>query len=405
MRAYERFLQYAVIHTRSDDASAAVPSTARQFDLARLLAEQLRTLGAADAAVDGHCYVYGSLPATPGREHVPPLGFIAHMDTADYEAACVRPVLHPHYDGGDVPLEGRVLSPSMFPHLRDLRGQTLITASGDTLLGADDKAGIAEIMTMLQRLQSGRLPHGRICVAFTPDEEIGRGADHFDLERFGAQYAYTVDGGAAGEIEYENFNACSAVFTFSGVDVHPGSAKGVMINALLLAMEANAMLPAAETPRHTERYEGFFHLTQIQGTVEHASLQFIIRDHDGGHFEARQEMLRQIEKAVNEKYGAGTAKLTISQQYRNMEEMVKPCMHLIDCAKESIRELGMEPDVSPVRGGTDGAQLSFRGLPCPNLGTGGYAFHGPYEHITAEGMDLVVQVMLGIVKRYANREK
>ena len=189
MRAYERFLQYAVIHTRSDDASASVPSTARQFDLARLLAEQLRTLGAADAAVDGHCYVYGSLPATPGREHAPPLGFIAHMDTADYEAACVRPVLHPHYDGGDVPLEGRVLSPSMFPHLRDLRGQTLITASGDTLLGADDKAGIAEIMTMLQRLQSGRLPHGRICVAFTPDEEIGRGADHFDLERFGAQWA------------------------------------------------------------------------------------------------------------------------------------------------------------------------------------------------------------------------
>ncbi len=394
MRAYERFLQYAVIHTRSDDASASVPSTARQFDLARLLAEQLRTLGAADAAVDGHCYVYGSLPATPGREHAPPLGFIAHMDTADYEAACVRPVLHPHYDGGDVPLEGRVLSPSMFPHLRDLRGQTLITASGDTLLGADDKAGIAEIMTMLQRLQSGRLPHGRICVAFTPDEEIGRGADHFDLERFGAQYAYTVDGGAAGEIEYENFNACSAVFTFSGVDVHPGSAKGVMINALLLAMEANAMLPAAETPRHTEGYEGFYHLLQLEGDATAARMRYIVRDHNEASFLCRKRTLLHIEKTLNERWGAGSVRLELQDQYRNMAEVIRSHPHLITSAEAAARRAGLEPRTLPIRGGTDGANLSYMGLPCPNLGTGGYAFHGPFEHITAEAMDQVTDMLV-----------
>ena len=408
MRAYERLLHYVKIYTTSDEESASVPSTNRQFDLAMALVEEMKELGIEDARVDEHCYVYGSIPATPGYEDKTAIGFIAHLDTApDYNGEGVKPQVRENYDGGEIALgeSGLVLSPDMFPHLKSLKGRTLITTDGTTLLGADDKAGIAEIMTLAQELLKGETPHGKICIGFTPDEEVGGGAELLDIPAFGAEFAYTVDGGCENEIVYENFNACGAAFEIQGVNIHPGEAKDKMVNAALAAAEICGMLPWAETPRHTERYEGFFHLTQIQGTVEHASLHFIIRDHDGGHFEARQEMLRQIEKAVNEKYGAGTAKLTIRQQYRNMEEMVKPCMHLIDYAKESIRELGMEPDVSPVRGGTDGAQLSFRGLPCPNLGTGGYAFHGPYEHITAEGMDRAVQVMLGIVKRYANREK
>ena len=408
MRAYERLLHYVKIYTTSDEESASVPSTNRQFDLAMALVEEMKELGIEDARVDEHCYVYGSIPATPGYEDKTAIGFIAHLDTApDYNGEGVKPQVRENYDGGEIALgeSGLVLSPDMFPHLKSLKGRTLITTDGTTLLGADDKAGIAEIMTLAQELLKGETPHGKICIGFTPDEEVGGGAELLDIPAFGAEFAYTVDGGCENEIVYENFNACGAAFEIQGVNIHPGEAKDKMVNAALAAAEICGMLPWAETPRHTERYEGFFHLTQIQGTVEHASLHFIIRDHDGGHFEARQEMLRQIEKAVNEKYGVGTAKLTIRQQYRNMEEMVKPCMHLIDYAKESIRELGMEPDVSPVRGGTDGAQLSFRGLPCPNLGTGGYAFHGPYEHITAEGMDRAVQVMLGIVKRYANREK
>lgn len=408
MRAYERLLHYVKIYTTSDEESTSVPSTNRQFDLAMALVEEMKELGIEDARVDEHCYVYGSIPATPGYEDKTAIGFIAHLDTApDYNGEGVKPQVRENYDGGEIALgeSGLVLSPDMFPHLKSLKGRTLITTDGTTLLGADDKAGIAEIMTLAQELLKGETPHGKICIGFTPDEEVGGGAELLDIPAFGAEFAYTVDGGCENEIVYENFNACGAAFEIQGVNIHPGEAKDKMVNAALAAAEICGMLPWAETPRHTERYEGFFHLTQIQGTVEHASLHFIIRDHDGGHFEARQEMLRQIEKAVNEKYGVGTAKLTIRQQYRNMEEMVKPCMHLIDYAKESIRELGMEPDVSPVRGGTDGAQLSFRELPCPNLGTGGYAFHGPYEHITAEGMDRAVQVMLGIVKRYANREK
>lgn len=408
MRAYERLLHYVKIYTTSDEESTSVPTTNRQFDLAMALVEEMKELGIEDARVDEHCYVYGSIPATPGYEDKTAIGFIAHLDTApDYNGEGVKPQVRENYDGGEIALgeSGLVLSPDMFPHLKSLKGRTLITTDGTTLLGADDKAGIAEIMTLAQELLKGETPHGKICIGFTPDEEVGGGAELLDIPAFGAEFAYTVDGGCENEIVYENFNACGAAFEIQGVNIHPGEAKDKMVNAALAAAEICGMLPWAETPRHTERYEGFFHLTQIQGTVEHASLHFIIRDHDGGHFEARQEMLRQIEKAMNEKYGAGTAKLTIRQQYRNMEEMVKPCMHLIDYAKESIRELGMEPDVSPVRGGTDGAQLSFRGLPCPNLGTGGYAFHGPYEHITAEGMDRTVQVMLGIVKRYANREK
>lgn len=407
MRAYERLLNYVKIYTTSDESCEAVPSSDRQFDLAKVLVEEMKALGIQDARVDEHCYVYGVIPATPGYEHRTSIGFIAHLDTApDFCGENVHPLIWENYDGGEVVLgnSGKVLSPETFPHLKTLKGRTLITTDGTTLLGADDKAGIAEIMTLAEELIAGGIPHGKICIGFTPDEEVGGGAQLLDIPAFGADFAYTADGELETEIVYENFNACAAEFEITGFNIHPGDSKDKMINAALVAMEINGMLPGTETPRYTQMYEGFFHLTDMEGNVEHAKLEYIIRDHSGAHFEVRQEMLRHIEKIMNEKYGEGTVKLTITQQYRNMEEMVKPCMHLIDFAKESIRDLGLEPDISPVRGGTDGAQLSFRGLPCPNLGTGGHAFHGPYEHITAEGMDTVVKVMHGIVKRYAERE-
>ncbi len=407
MRAYERLLNYVKIYTASDADGEKSPTTARQFDLANLLSDEMKALGISDARVDEHCYVYGTIPATPGYETRPAIGFIAHLDTTpDFCGEHVNPQVHGHYDGGDVALggSGRTLCAEQFPHLAKLRGRTLITTDGTTLLGADDKAGIAEIMTLAEELLKGDRPHGKVCIGFTPDEEVGCGAGLLDIPAFGADFAYTVDGGAENEIVYENFNACAADFDVSGFNIHPGSSKDKMINAALVAMEINRMLPEAETPRNTELYEGFFHLTEMKGSVESAELHYIVRDHSSGRFEARQATLRQIEKRINEKYGAGTARLTIRQQYRNMAEKIEPHMHLIEFAKEAIRELGMEPDVSPVRGGTDGAELSFRGLPCPNLGTGGYAMHGPYEHITAEGMDAVVQVMLGILKRYAESE-
>lgn len=407
MRAYERLLNYVKIYTTSEEESSTVPTTVRQFDLAKVLVEEMKALGIADARVDGHCYVYGSIPATPGYEDKTSIGFIAHLDTApDFCGENVNPQVIEHYDGGEVALgnSGKTLSPERFPHLKELKGRTLITTDGTTLLGADDKAGVAEIMTLAEELLQGGQKHGKICIGFTPDEEVGGGAALLDIPAFGAQFAYTADGGCEREIEYENFNACSASFTIKGVNIHPGDSKGKMVNAALVAMEINSLLPAAETPAHTEGYEGFFHLTNMKGTVEEAELHYIIRDHSSAHYEARQEMLRHIEKILNEKYGPGTVLLSIREQYRNMAEKLQSCMHLIEFAKESIRELGLEPDISPVRGGTDGAQLSYRGLPCPNLGTGGYAYHGPYEHITAEGMDVAVQVMHGIVKRYAERE-
>lgn len=394
MRAYERFLKYATVYTRSDEASPTSPSTARQLDLARLLAEELRQLGVADAAVDSFGYVYGHLPATAGREGDPMLGFLAHMDTAAYEAAHVQPILHPNYDGGEVALGNTVLSPEMFPHLTSLHGKTLITAAGDTLLGADDKAGIAEIMAMVERVQADGLPHGPLAVAFTPDEEVGRGTEHFDTDRFGAAFAYTVDGNAAGEIEYENFNACEAHWAFTGVDVHPGSAKDIMVNALLVAMEANAMLPTAETPRCTEGYEGFYHLISLEGDATAARMRYIVRDHDNASFACRKETLRHIEKVLNERWGAGTARLEIRDQYRNMAEVVRQHPWLIARAETAARKAGLTPVTSPIRGGTDGANLSWMGIPCPNLGTGGYAFHGPMEHITAEDMDAVAELLV-----------
>ncbi|CDA06403.1 peptidase T [Blautia sp. CAG:257] len=404
MRAYERFLNYVKIHTTSDENSNTTPSTRRQFDLAEILAEEMKKLGVKDVRVDENCYVYGTVPATPGYEDKPAIGLIAHLDTApDFCGEHVNPQIHRNYNGEDVTLgdSGKVLSVKTFPHLKELKGRTLITTDGTTLLGADDKAGIAEIMTVAEELLKGTMPHGKICIAFTPDEEVGSGADKLDIPAFGAQYAYTADGGCENEIVYENFNASEAVFKIRGFNIHPGEARNKMINAALVGMEINSMLPNLETPAHTELYEGFFHLCEMEGTVENATLQYIIRDHSAASFEARENTLRHIEKIMNEKYGQGTVSLEIHEQYRNMIEKVAPCMQLVDYAKDAIRELGMEPNTDPIRGGTDGAQLSFRGLPCPNLGTGGYAFHGPYEHITAEGMDTAVHVMLGILKRFA----
>ena len=404
MRAYERFLNYVKIHTTSDENSNTTPSTRRQFDLAEILAEEMKKLGVKDVRVDENCYVYGAIPATPGYEDKPAIGLIAHLDTApDFCGEHVNPQIYRNYNGEDVTLgdSGKVLSVKTFPHLKELKGRTLITTDGTTLLGADDKAGIAEIMTVAEELLKETMPHGKVCIAFTPDEEVGSGADKLDIPAFGSQYAYTADGGCENEIVYENFNASEAVFKIRGVNIHPGEARNKMINAALVGMEINSMLPNLETPAHTELYEGFFHLCEMEGTVENATLQYIIRDHSAASFEARENTLRHIEKIMNEKYGQGTVKLEIHEQYRNMIEKVAPCMQLVDYAKDAIRELGMEPNTDPIRGGTDGAQLSFRGLPCPNLGTGGYAFHGPYEHITAEGMDTAVHVMLGILKRFA----
>ena len=404
MKAYERLLRYVTVFTASDESTGTHPSTARQLDLANLLADEMRQMGLDGVNVDEHGYVMGTIPATDGYEARPALGFIAHMDTApDFEGEGVKAQIIENYDGGEVKLgkSGRVLSPTVFPHLTSLKGRTLITTDGTTLLGADDKAGIAEIMTLCEELMTAGIPHGKICVGFTPDEEIGEGADHFDIDAFGAQFAYTVDGSAEGSLEYENFNAAAAQIEVSGFNVHPGTAKDVMKNAALIAMEFNAMLPSGDTPARTEGYEGFFHLTDMSGCVEKASLHYIVRDHDAASFDARLATLRHAEKVLNEKYGAGTVKLTLREQYRNMLEQVRPHFHLIENAKLAAQRCGVTPFVEPIRGGTDGARLSYMGLPCPNLGTGGYAYHGPFEHITAEGMDIQCAILREIVKIYA----
>ena len=401
MKAYERFLEYAKMHTTSDEMSGTHPSSYIQFALANRLVDELKALGIS-AECDEYCYVYATIPATEGCENVPAIGFIAHMDTSpDFCGENVSPRIIESYDGEDVELgEGRVLKRSDFPHLAELKGRTLIVTDGKTLLGADDKAGIAEIMTLAETLIEKKLPHGKICIAFTPDEEIGEGADHFDVSRFGADFAYTADGDAEGGIEYENFNAAGAVFEINGFNIHPGSAKDKMINASLIAMEINSLLPADEVPSKTEGYEGFFHLTDMEGCVEHATLKYIIRDHSAETFAKRCELTRQIEKKINAAYGEGTVILTLKEQYRNMEEKIRPCFHVVETAKKAVIAAGLEPIIKPIRGGTDGARLSFEGLPCPNLGTGGYAFHGPYEHITVEGMDKAVEILLGIVRLY-----
>lgn len=406
MRAYERLLKYAAIRTPSDENSETIPSSSCQFDLAHLLVEELKDLGVSDAQVNDQCYVYAHIPATPGYEDRTKLGFIAHMDTvADFCDHDIVPVVTENYDGKDFVLgtSGRTISVSTFKHLPDLKGRTLITSDGTTILGADDKAGIAEIMTVIQRLNTENIPHGPLSVAFTPDEEIGTGASHFNVEDFGADYAYTLDGDTEGEIQFENFHACKADFIIEGVNVHPGSSKDTMVNASLVAMEINAMLPSGDTPRDTEDYEGFYHLVSMSGEVGHAELHYIIRDHDGPTFQVRQQILCHIEKLINEKWGKGTVTLTITQQYSNMSEIIKGCMHLIENAEKACKNVGVTPLIQPIRGGTDGSWLSFKGLPCPNLGTGGHGYHGPYEHITAEGMDAAAEVALELVKIYAGR--
>lgn len=404
MRAYERFLNYAVIRTPSDENSSTYPSTNCQFDLAYVLADEMKKLGVCDVEVSEYCYVYGKIPASPGYETKTKIGFIAHMDTvSDFCDHEITPVVHENYDGKDLPLgtSGRTLSVKNFPHLPSLAGRTLITTDGTTVLGADDKAGIAEILTMVERINNEKIPHGPLRIAFTPDEEIGTGTANFDLEKFDAEYAYTLDGGPEGEVEYETFNAASATFEIEGFNVHPGSSKDTMINACLVGFEINSLLPGCETPRGTEGYEGFYHLTDIQGDVAHTTLHYILRDHDSHSLEARKNTLRLIEKNMNEKWGEGTVTLTIKDQYRNMKEIIVNHMHLIENARLAWEKAGVTPINSIVRGGTDGCQLSFQGLPCPNVGTGGYAYHGPFEHITAEAMDKATDMAIELVKIYA----
>ena len=404
MRAYERLLNYVKIYTTSDEESTTVPSTARQFDLAKILVDELQSLGVTDARVDDKCYVYGTIPATAGYEDKKSLGFIAHMDTApDFTGENVNPIVEENYDGEDVVLgtSGRVISVADFPHLKSLKGRTLIHTDGTTLLGADDKSGIAEIMTFVEELLNSNEPHGKICIGFTPDEEIGAGADHFDIKTFGADFAYTVDGGEENAVEYENFNAAGATVKFNGVNIHPGDAKDIMVNAALVAMEFNAMLPPTEVPSKTSGYEGFFHLTDMSGEVSTAKLSYIIRDHDEKKFADKKKVMEHAANIINQKYGEGTCVLEIKDQYQNMLEKIKPHMFLIDYAFKALEDAGENPKAVAIRGGTDGARLSFMGLPCPNLGTGGYNFHGPMEHITAEGMDTVVKVLHGIARQFA----
>lgn len=408
MNVYERLLKYVVIRTPSNEESDTTPSTQCQFDLANVLKKEMEDLGICNVILTDSCFLYGKIPATPGYENAPAIGFIAHMDTvSDYCDHDIKPMITEKYDGEALALgeSGVTLSPEMFPHLKNLKGRTLITSDGTTILGADDKAGIAEILTLIERLNEENIPHGPLCVAFTPDEEIGTGAAHFDIDKFGADFAYTLDGDTENEIQYENFNACSASIEFYGVSVHPGSSKDTMVNASLVAMEFDSMLPKGETPRDTEGYEGFYHLLSMEGECALAKLHYIIRDHDAEKFEQRKKVMKQITDDLNQKWGDGTVILTLKDQYRNMSEIIAQHMHLIDNAKKACEKVGLTPQCLPIRGGTDGCQLSFRGLPCPNLGTGGHAYHGPYEHITVEGMEKAVDMITELVKIYSTQCK
>lgn len=401
MRVEERLLKYVSYWTTSDEECRQIPSSERQFELGKVLEQELRDLGLEKVTLTDHCYVYGLLPATKGYADKPAVGFISHMDTApDFSGENVKPQIISDYDGRDVLLKGSgaYLKISDFPTLETLKGRTLITTDGTTLLGADDKAGVAEIMTAVEQIITEKIPHGDIWIGFTPDEEVGSGADLFDLDYFKARFAYTVDGDYEGEVAYENFNAASASFEINGVNVHPGEAKDIMINAALVGCEIASLLPENETPAHTEGREGFYHLTDFSGDIAHAKVNYIVRDHDKATFEKRLDTLRGIEKKMNEKYHADTVKLNIQHSYSNMLEVIEKNEYVVAIAKKAIKNVGPEPVSRPVRGGTDGARLSFMGLPCPNLGTGGYGFHGPFEHISVEGMDTAVSVIKEIVK-------
>ncbi len=404
MNVYERFARYVAIDTMPDAANpGGHPSTQKQYDLANVLVEEMLALGIADAFVNDKCIVYGHIPASPGCEGAPALGLIAHMDTSpDCSGSGVVPLLHPNYDGGDIKLPGgHVIEVATFPQLRQYQGQTLVTASGGTLLGADDKAGIAEIMAACQRMLKQDLPHGRLCIAFTPDEEIGVGVRDFDLEAFGAAFAYTLDGGPVEQVQYETFNGAAAKLTFTGVSVHPGTAKGILKNAARMAAEFDALLPADERPENTEGRQGFYHLTDIGGGVERAVAEYIIRDHDRARFEARKAAMQKAADEMRRRYGEGSVLLTMEDSYRNMGEVIEMHMHLVENAKAALRAMGLAAQVLPVRGGTDGSHLSYMGLPCPNLGVGGLYAHGPNECISIEAMERAVDLICGIAGIYA----
>ncbi len=396
MSVKENFLRYVQIETTSCETSDTCPSTEGQWTLARLLVDELHAMGIVNAHVDAHGYVYATIPAK--GDHPARVGLIAHMDTSDAVKGATHPVVIPNYDGQGITLKNGVVIDG-FPFLESLAGQELIVTSGDSVLGADDKAGVAEIMALCERLTAPDAPeHCTVCIGFTPDEEIGRGADLFDVAHFGASYAYTVDGGAVGELEYENFNAASCQITVHGVSIHPGSAKNQMRNAALMAMEWNAMLPPHETPSHTCGYEGFYHLTHMEGDEELAVLQYIIRDHDAQTFDARKATVQRITDYLNDKWGAGTFECVIQDSYRNMREIMEQHMDVIDKAKAAFLSCGVQPLIMPIRGGTDGARLSYMGLPCPNLSTGGYNCHGRRELVTVEGMEKMVDVLESIVR-------
>jgi len=402
MTTCDRLLKYVRVHTTSDEDSGSTPSTARQFDLAHMLQDELKEMGI-DSYLDDMCYLYARIPATTGLEDKPAIGFIAHLDTSpEYSGKDVSPIVTKNYDGDDISLDnGIYITNKNFPHLKTLKGRTLITADGNTLLGADDKSGIAIIMTLAEYLTTHDVPHSAIAIAFTPDEEIGRGSDHFDVERFNCAFAYTIDGGTENELQYENFNAASVKVEFFGTNVHPGSAKDIMVNASLLATQFLSALPN-ERPDNTEGREGFYHLTSMEGDVNHATLSFIIRDHDSTLFEKRKEVMREIAHDINKNYKENRVSVTIKDSYKNMLTVLQSDMTPVKLARKAMQLLGIVPDESPIRGGTDGASLSFKGLPTPNLGTGGYAFHGPYEHITAEGMDTALNTAINIIKLYSD---
>ena len=399
MKVEERFLHYVSYWTTSDETKNSNPTSERELLLAKELRNELESLGLAKVMLSDTCYVYGLLPATPGVEGKKAIGLIAHMDTApDFSGKDVKPQIIQNYDGKDILLKGtnQYLKVSDFPDLKRLVGHTLITTDGTTLLGADDKAGVAEIFTAIEYLKNSELPHGDIWVCITPDEEVGMGPNSFDLDYFKADYAYTVDGDYEGDVAYENFNAASATFEITGVNVHPGEAKDIMVNAGLIACEIAMNLPETETPSHTEDHEGFYHLCNIKGDVSHATMEYIVRDHDKNTFESRLNALRTLEVEMNQKYGANTVVLTINYSYENMLSVVEDNMYIIDLAKEAVKKNGIEPISKPIRGGTDGARLSFMGLPCPNLGTGGFGFHGPFEHISVNTMEKVVDILITI---------
>lgn len=404
MKLHERFINYTKFDTQSSEESQTVPSTSKQLIFARYLKEEMEREGLEDVEMDEQGYIYGTLKANT-KKNIPTIGFISHYDTSpDCSGADIKARIVENYDGGDIVLsEGIISSPKKFPELLQHVGEDLIVTDGTTLLGADDKAGIAEIMQAVCYLRDHKeIEHGDIRIAFNPDEEIGMGAHHFDVEKFGCQWAYTIDGGDLGELEYENFNAASAKVNIKGVSVHPGYAKGKMINASLVAMEFASLLPANQTPETTEGYEGFFHLIGWKSSCEGAQLSYIIRDHDRDKFEDRKVLIKRCADTINEKYGEGTCVVEVKDQYYNMKEKIDPCMHVIDLVVKAMQECGVPPRVKPIRGGTDGAQLSFKGLPCPNIFAGGVNFHGPYEFVSIQVMEKVMQVIIKICQLTAD---